>query len=322
MTPTFVIPVYNERPTLETLAAGICEHAAPHDYRIIFVDDGSTDGSDAVLAALHEANPAIDVIRFRRNRGKSAALAAGFARARGDVIITMDADLQDDPAEIGSFLTKLDEGFDVVCGWKRTRRDPWHKTIPSRYYNAAIARLFGLDLHDVNCGFKALRREVIDAIPMYGELHRLVPVLAANEGFRVTEIPVEHHPRRHGVSKYGFERFVRGAADVVTVMFIAQHGRSPAHFFGGLGLVLLAMAVVLKVAALVLGFWCQNTFLGLALLMGAVWAGVCGILLPAVGLVAELVVRESRKDVDPLAGASLMEHGERPGATTPGQEKC
>lgn len=322
MTLTFVIPVYNERDTLETLVQGIRQHAAPHAFRIVFVDDGSTDGSREILDALHASDPAIEVIRFRRNRGKSAALAAGFAYAQGDVVITMDADLQDDPPEIPAFLSKIEEGYDVVCGWKRTRRDPWHKTFPSRVYNAVIDRLFGLNIHDINCGFKAMRLDVVRAIPMYGELHRLIPVLAAYEGFRITEIPVEHHPRRHGESKYGFERFARGAIDVLTVLFIGRNGRAPAHFFIGLGLVFMILAAVFKVLGGILGLWYGNLFMGVAFLMGTLWAGVCGILLPALGLVAELLVREARRKIDPLRGATVLGHEVADSGADPGQEKC
>lgn len=213
----FVIPVFNECKTVEALAEGIARHAKGMDYRILFVDDGSTDGSAEVLARLADSSGAIDLIKLRRNCGKSHALAAGFARAEGDIAVMMDADLQDDPEEIPRMLAKLDEGYDLVCGWKEKRNDPWHKTIPSRIYNWAVSRAFGLSLHDVNTGFKAMRMDIAKRLPLVGDMHRMIAIFAAGMGGRVTEIPVTHHPRRFGRSKYGFGRFYRGAADAVAV---------------------------------------------------------------------------------------------------------
>lgn len=244
MKVAFVIPVFNERGTLEELTEGILQHIHPHEPQILFVDDGSTDGSAEVLANLRERIPAVEVIRFRRNFGKSAALAAGFARIDGDLVFTMDADLQDDPTEIPRFLRKLEEGYDIVVGWKQKRHDPWHKTFPSHIYNRFVARTFGLKLHDVNCGFKLYRAEVVKHLRVYGELHRLLPVLAAGLGYTVTEIPVTHHARRYGVSKYGFERFAKGAVDVLSVWFLARHSYTPGHFFGKWGVAAIAAGVL------------------------------------------------------------------------------
>ena len=213
------IPVCNEEATLEALAGGIAARLAAHDYRILFVDDGSTDGSFAELMRLREQNNRVDVIKFSRNCGKTRALAVAFAEADGDVVVTMDADLQDDPAELPRLLAKLDEGYDLVCGWKSHRQDPLHKTLPSKVYNAAINAAFGLAIHDVNTGFKAMRTEVAKSVTLYADLHRLIPIMAAQAGYRVTEIPVKHHPRRFGHSHYGMSRFYQGIRDAFRLWF-------------------------------------------------------------------------------------------------------
>jgi len=289
---TVVVPLFNERETLETLAEGISEHVALHDHRILFVDDGSTDGSFEVLCGLQERYDTVDVIRFRRNLGKSAALAAGFAEATGDVVVTMDADLQDDPKEIPRLLEALEDGCDVVCGWKQVRHDPWHKTAASRVYNGVVAWVFGLALHDVNCGFKALRTDVVKNIHVYGERHRLIPVLAADLGYRLGEVPVEHRPRLFGKSKYGFERFTRGAMDVLSVWFLRRYRHAPGHFFGNVGWAALGLGAV-GLAAAAVGWRCLGARLTL-LGTGLVCAGLFAL---ALGLVAELIVAQ-RPPVD------------------------
>ncbi|MCK5863396.1 MAG: glycosyltransferase family 2 protein [Candidatus Hydrogenedentes bacterium] len=229
---TFVIPVYNEAQTLEALTAGIHDHIGNREYGILYIDDGSTDDSWKVLLALHDNSPQVEIIRLRRNFGKTAALSLGFAIAKSDIVITMDADLQDDPAEIPNILAKFEEGYDIVCGWKQRRNDPWHKTFPSRIFNAWIAHTFKLPLHDVNTGFKAIRGTVAEQLPLWSDMHRLIPVFGAHMGYKVTEIPVKHHPRKFGHSKYGVERFFRGAVDAVTAKFLTRYGNSPGQYFG------------------------------------------------------------------------------------------
>lgn len=249
---TFVIPVFNEAPTLKALAAGIHEHAGNHEHCILFIDDGSTDDSWKILRELHEASKNIAIIRLRRNFGKTNALSLGFAIAKGDIIITMDGDLQDDPAEIPNLLKKLDDGYDIVCGWKQRRNDPWHKTIPSRIFNTWIARTFNLPIHDVNTGFKAIRSNVASRLPLWSDMHRLIPVLAANLGYKVTEIPVNHLPRKFGKSKYGFERFFRGAIDAVTAAILTKYGDAPGQYFGRMMLFcvsLVGMSLVSTICA-------------------------------------------------------------------------
>ena len=208
-----VIPVCNEQHTLETLTEGIVAQLSEQDYRILFVDDGSTDTSYRTLLSLRQSNDRIDVIKFAENSGKTRALHVAFSRIDADVVVTMDADLQDDPKELPRLLAALDEGLDLVCGWKEKRHDPLHKTLPSKVYNGLITRLFGIDIHDVNTGFKAMRGEVARSLTLYADFHRLLPVMAAQGGYRVGEIPVEHHPRRFGKSKYGFSRFYEGVRD-------------------------------------------------------------------------------------------------------------
>ncbi|RMF40978.1 MAG: glycosyltransferase [Planctomycetota bacterium] len=244
---TIVVPVYNEEPSLRELVQRIRAVAERESatYEVLLVDDGSTDGSWETIEALANADPQrIRGVRFRRNFGKAAALEAGFSRASGRVVITMDADLQDDPAEIPRLVARLAEGFDVVSGWKKVRHDPWHKVLPSRVFNWMISRLTGVQLHDHNCGLKAYRREVLDEVHIYGEMHRFIPVLAAARGFRVTEIAIQHHPRQHGKSKYGVERFIKGFLDLMTVYFLTGYGNRPQHLLGSLGLISLGLGML------------------------------------------------------------------------------
>lgn len=235
---SIVIPVLNEAESLRELHEQISRvtDGEQLDIEMVFVDDGSTDGSWQVVEELAAADGRVRAIRFRRNFGKAAALSAGLEAARGEFIMSMDADLQDDPAEIPRFLEKLDEGYDVVNGWKQRRLDPWHKVYPSKVFNYMVSRLTGLSLHDHNCGLKCFRREVAGEIELYGELHRFVPVLAHAQGFRVTEIPVHHRPREFGHSKYGVRRFLRGFLDLLTVKFLTGFGQRPQHMLGAVGL--------------------------------------------------------------------------------------
>src|SRR5438876_9254232 len=235
-----VVHVMNEeqsiKPLFEKLSTQL--NSLGQNYEVIFVDDGSTDKTFAELKKLHDEHPGIvRVVRFRRNFGKTPALVAGFSRCRGEVIFTMDGDLQDDPEEIPNFLKKLDEGYDLVSGWKYPRLDPITKTFPSRVFNGMVSTMTGVHLHDINNGFKAYRREVIEDthFKLYGEFHRFVPVMAHWRGFRVTEIKVRHYPRKYGVSKFGAKRFARGLIDLLNVLFLTSFLRTPLRFFGALG---------------------------------------------------------------------------------------
>lgn len=233
-----VIPVLDEAGSLSQLHRELDSVAAERNYdlQIVVIDDGSTDGSWAVIEKLAAEDPRVLGIRFRRNFGKAAALSAGFDAATGERIITLDADLQDDPAEFPRLLARLDEGFDVVSGWKQVRHDPWHKVWPSRVFNWLVSLLTGVHLHDHNCGLKCFRREVINEIRLYGELHRFVPVLAAARGFRVTEVVVQHRPRKFGKSKYGLSRIIKALLDLLTVKFVIGYGQRPQHLLGAIGL--------------------------------------------------------------------------------------
>ncbi len=235
---SLVVPVFNEEESLRILYGEIVAVAETLSAKIelIFVDDGSTDASWTIIEELVQKDDRVRGIRFRRNFGKAAALDVGFKAATLPIVMTLDADLQDDPHEIPDFLRLIDSGYDVVSGWKKTRRDPWHKVLPSRVFNEMVSRLTGVKLHDHNCGMKCYRREIFDEITLYGELHRFVPVLAASRGYKVGEKVVQHRPRKYGVSKYGFKRFAKGFLDLLTVKFVTGYGQRPQHLLGTLGL--------------------------------------------------------------------------------------
>jgi len=233
-----VIPVFNEAESLTILHQELSQVAAAQGYEldVVFVDDGSTDGSWQVIRGLAAADPRVTGLRFRRNFGKAAALSAGFAQARGDLVMTLDADLQDDPHEIPRFLAEMEKGYDVLSGWKKVRYDAWHKVWPSRAFNWLVSTLTGVKLHDHNCGMKCYRRQVFREVRLYGELHRFVPVLAAARGFRTGEIVIRHRPREFGHSKYGAMRIVKGFLDLLTVKFLTGFSQRPQHVLGTVGL--------------------------------------------------------------------------------------
>jgi dolichol-phosphate mannosyltransferase len=292
-----VVPVYNERESLPQLHAEIEAVAAANnlDLEVLFVDDGSSDGSWGTIAELARKHSWTHGLRFRRNFGKAAALSAGFRAARGDVVCTLDADLQDDPKEIPRFLEALGVGLDVVSGWKRVRHDPWHKTMPSKVFNGLVGWLTGVWLHDHNCGFKCYRAEVFHEVRLYGELHRFVPVLAAARGFKVGEIPVEHRARRFGHSKYGLRRFVKGFLDLLTVKFLTGFSQRPQHLLGTVGLLAFALGFLgmgyLGLTWLV-NWFAPGTFLALherPLLIYSAAALLLGAQMMSIGFLAELI---------------------------------
>lgn len=302
---SILIPVLNEVASLAELAQRIRQATAAMRIEIIYVDDGSSDGSWPLIQKLSAADGDIKGIRLRRNFGKAQALAAAVAAATAEVIVTMDADLQDDPAEIPAFLKKMAAGYDIVSGWKANRRDPLAKTLPSRVFNFFTRLISGVRLRDFNCGFKAARVEVYRNIPLYGELHRYVPVLAHALGYSYCEIPVRHHPRRAGQSKYGLERFVRGFIDLLTVTFITRYGERPAHLLGGTGLLsgLVAAAILayLLIDKLLLGAAIGDR----PLLMLGVLLAILSAQLITLGVLAELIIhRTSGQQIDTLIAAT------------------
>jgi glycosyltransferase involved in cell wall biosynthesis len=242
---SLVIPVMDEEGNVEALHREVAEvlDGLPHSAEIIFVDDGSTDDTPQRLETLYAEDERVHVVALRRNFGKTAALLAGFNEARGRMVVTMDGDLQDNPAELPRFLQAIEDGNDVVSGWKRVRHDPWSKTVPSRCFNLVVRRSTGIPLHDFNCGFKAYRREVLDEVKLYGELHRFIPVLAHEKGYRIAELEVQHRPRLHGRSKFGPGRLLKGLLDFLKVLFLTRYLQQPLRLFGLLGLALWTMGV-------------------------------------------------------------------------------
>lgn len=294
-----VVPVYNEERSVallyDELQAALDPTGEP--WEAVFVDDGSTDGSFAALTRLHAARENVRVVRLRRNFGKAAALGAGFGHAAGDVIVTIDGDLQDDPAEIPHLLAKLEEGFDLVSGWKAKRRDPWARRAFSRVFNFAVGVVSGVHLHDMNCGLKAYRAAVVRGLPLYGELHRFLPVLAHQRGYRIAELPVNHRPRAHGRSRYGIERYLRGFFDLLTVSFIGRYRHRPLHLFGGLGLLTIVAGGACLVYLTLLK--AQGHAIGnRPLLILGVLLVVVGIQLLSIGLIGEMItsLHEERAD--------------------------
>jgi len=233
-----IIPILNERDNLPELYERLTETLTGLNraYEIVFIDDGSSDGSAELCRAWVQSNAYVTLVELRRRFGKATALQVGFQVAKGDIIITMDGDLQDDPVEIPRFLEALEGGVDLVSGWKKTRHDPLSKTLPSKLFNMVTSMMTGIKLQDFNCGFKAYRREVVESLDLYGELHRYIPVLAHANGFRIGEIAVNHRARCYGESKYSFERFLRGAFDLITVLFLGTFKRRPLHLFGLIGM--------------------------------------------------------------------------------------
>jgi len=294
-----VVPLYNEQDNLEPLLERIRETLSRLDrsYEVIFVDDGSTDESFQVIRRLHDRHDVVRAVRFRKNHGKSAALAIGFQEARGEVIITMDADLQDDPEEIPNLLGKLQEGYDLVSGWKHKRHDPITKTLPSKLFNRVTCLISGIRIHDINCGLKAYRREVTESIQVYGELHRYLPVLAHWKGFRIAEIKVRHHPRLHGRSKFGAGRFVKGFLDLLTVTFLTQFTRRPMHLFGVLGLVLFLIGLIINLYLTWL--WIHGIGIGhRPLLFLGILLVMVGVQFLLMGLIGEMITHRDGTSQD------------------------
>lgn len=254
-----IIPAYNEEESIKELYKQIIDSihvledkGLSNDYEMWFVNDGSSDQTENVILSLCESDTKVHIISFRKNFGKSPALQAAFRHVSGDIIFTLDADLQDDPTEFTRFVEKIDEGYDLVVGWKINRLDPAEKRLPSKLFNKVTSKASGISLHDFDCGFKCFRREVVEALDLYGELHRYIPVLAHRSGFRITEITVNHRKREHGKSKYGFERYMRGLLDSLTTTFLLKYYDRPMYFFGRLGIIFCGVGGVICVILTIL----------------------------------------------------------------------
>ncbi len=291
---SFVIPVFNEQDSLKRLYSEIIENIKEYEYEIIFVDDGSTDNSYSILQKLASEDNNVKLIKLRKNFGKSAGLNVGFAAAKGDIVFTMDADLQDNPKEIPQFITKLEEGYDMVTGWKVKRRDPISKTWPSKLFNKVTSNTFKLKLHDYNCGYKAYKREVINELDIYGEMHRYIPALADSLGFKIAEIPVHHRKREFGKTKYGSERYLRGLLDLITVKLVTGYIHSPLYLFGRIGFVFgfagFIISLYLSIMKLGFGIPLYNRpllYLGTLLM-------IIGLQFFSIGLLGELIVNRNR----------------------------
>ena len=296
---SIVISIYNEEESVKELYSELTEglNLVRKDYEIIFVDDGSTDNTFQILKDSASKDNKISVIKLRTNFGKSIALNTAFKHAKGDIVITMDGDLQDDPAEIPRFIEKIEEGYDLVVGWKYPRIDPFTKTVPSKFFNWLTCMLTGVNLHDFNCGFKAYKKDVIDNISLYGEMHRYIPALAAWNGFKITEIKVKHHPRKYGKSKYGFSRLLKGFLDLITVKFLTSYLTRPLHVFGILGILSLAFGFFIGLYLVILKYWKGVALSERPLLLLSVLLILLGLQFISIGLLGEMITfREVKGD--------------------------
>lgn len=295
-----VVPLLNEEESLRELHGRIVSNIpAGYDYEVWFIDDGSTDGSWGVISELAGLDTKVHGVRLRRNYGKSAALQTGFDHTNGDFVITMDADLQDDPAEISGLIERLNEGLDLVSGWKKVRYDPITKTVPSRFFNAVTRWVSGIPLHDFNCGLKAYRRDVVKDVHVYGEMHRYVPLLAHWQGYRrIGEQVVAHHPRKHGKTKFGLSRFINGFLDLVSIVFIDKYLQRPMHFFGGLGTLFFIAGAVITTYLVVMRVFFNEYLSGRPLFILAIFMVVLGVQLFSTGFLAEMMTRNRARGND------------------------
>ena len=297
---TIIIPVYNEEESLRPLYEEIMQNIPTLDgligsYELLFVDDGSKDGSVEVIKELAKEDPNVHAIIFRKNFGKAEALQAAFRTAMGDIIITMDADLQDDPMELKNFIEKLDEGYDLVSGWKYNRLDPLEKRLPSKLFNKVTCKMSGIHLHDFNCGFKAYRKEVVKSIDIYGEYHRYIPVLAHRKGFKIAEIKVHHNKRQFGKSKYGFERYLRGLFDSMSSSFLLRYYDRPMYFFGKNGLICCLLGGISTMTQVISKILKKDKNIHTGLFLGVYLLGL-GFLSFMMGFLGNMIVDSSYRD--------------------------
>ena len=297
---SIVIPLFNEQESILDLYSEICNAISSYnDWEIIFIDDGSSDGSAEKIIDIASKDSKVKLISFYRNFGKSAALSEGFKNANGDIIITMDADLQDDPAEIPNFVNKISEGSDLVSGWKKVRHDPWVKTFPSKIFNFVTRLLTGVKIHDFNCGIKAYRSSVIKSIEIFGGRHRYIPALAGQKNFSISEIIVNHRPRKYGTTKYGGSRLLHGFFDLLTILFLNKYTQHPLHFFGMIGLTTFTAGILTDLVVLYYKFWLGEPFAKhIALLLLGLILLFIGIQFFSIGLLGEMMARYSEDKED------------------------
>jgi glycosyltransferase involved in cell wall biosynthesis len=289
-----IVPLYNEEGSLQELSGQLKDVLGRMGmpYEIIFVDDGSTDGSFKVLRELHRNNKRVKVIRLRKNFGKSAALALGFQQAKGEIVITLDADLQDDPAEIPNLVRELKKGYDVISGWKKRRRDPITKTVPSKLFNYTVRLITGIKIHDFNCGLKAYRKDVVKTIRVYGELHRFIPVLAHWQGFKIGELIVLHRKRKYGRTKFGITRYLKGFLDFITVLFTTRFAARPLHLFGTIGIISFLTGFCIDAYLTIQWLLGNITLSNRPLLLAGFLLIIVGVQFFAIGLLGEMISRE------------------------------
>lgn len=307
---SFVIPVKDEQDSLleltEKILSTIYNSCPGYEAEILYIDDGSSDDSWSVMEAISQQfSGVVKAIRFRRNMGKALALEAGFRACHGDIVFTMDADLQDDPKEIPCFLEMLDQDFDLISGWKHKRHDPLSKTLPSKLFNTITSMLTGIKLNDFNCGFKCYRREVVDNIHLYGEMHRYIPVLAADLGYRIGEIKVEHHPRVQGKSKYGLERYIRGFIDLLTVLATTHWLVKPGHLFGGIGVLLALIGGSSLLYLFFIWLFGEQAIGGRPLLIFGVLTLIASLQMLSLGVIAEFFVKSKPIEIDKYISSRL-----------------
>ena len=297
---SIVIPLFNENESISDLYIEICDALSSYDnWEIIFIDDGSSDGSKDKIIDIISKDSRSRLISFYRNFGKSAALSEGFKYSKGDIIITMDADLQDDPAEISNLISKINEGYDLVSGWKKVRHDPWTKTFPSKIFNFVTRLLTGVKIHDFNCGLKAYRSAVVKSIEIFGGRHRYIPALAGQKNFSVSEIVVNHRPRKYGETKYGGSRIFHGFFDLLTILFLNKYTQHPLHFFGMIGLTTFSAGTFTELVVLYYKFFLGEPFaMHIALLLLGVILIFIGIQFFSIGLLGEMMARYSQRKED------------------------
>lgn len=294
-----IIPVLDEQESLTELFSQVSKSLQhlTNEYEIVFIDDGSTDGSVELIEKMAEQDSHVHLIQFFRNYGKAAALSEGFRYANGDIVITMDADLQDDPEEFEGLIKKLDEGFDLVTGWKKVRHDPLSKRIPSKLANLVTRMMTGVNVHDMNCGLKAYRQSVVKTLDIYGGRHRYIPALAGQQKFRITEMVVNHRPRQFGKTKYGGSRLFHGFFDLVTILFLSRYTQQPLHLFGLIGFLSLSVGFIIDLYVIILKYGFGESFQKhMAGLLSGVLLIVVGVQFISLGLLGELIAKSSHKN--------------------------